>query len=178
MKMKKKLIKNLNISNRNLYINFYSNYMIYNYLNNYNLKFFFLYISNKKYYLKNKKKILFFNKINIYNKYINLNKVFYFKNSNLPIVNLKNKFFNNFNNTNGFSFIQKKLLCFTDLNSNSNNTYFTDKKINYINLNNKNLLSNDLIYKELFFIIFLVNIIKLFEFYKIILNLVYLNIKI
>ena len=39
--MKKKFLKNQPILNRNIYINFYSNYLIYNYLNNYNLKFFF-----------------------------------------------------------------------------------------------------------------------------------------
>ena len=182
MKMKKKYIKNLNILNRNIYINFYSNYMIYNYLNNYNLKFFFYYLIKKTYYLKNKKKILVFNKVNAYNKSIILNNSLYFKNVNFKLTNFKDKFFNNANSkfVKVYSFINKKILYFNSnsLTNKTDSTLILSNNYKFINLNNKTIVNLNLLYKEIFFIIFILNLLKLFEFYKLILNLTYLNIKI
>lgn len=177
--MKKKYLKNLNILNRNMYINFYSNYMIYNYLNNCNLKFFFYFLLKKKYYLKNKKKILIFNKSNIYYKYININKQLFFNNINISLINLKNKFFYEIKPQTSYNFINNKLLFFNNKNNNNlNSNIILNKTINYINLNNKININLDLLYKEIFFILFLLNLIKIFEFYKLLINLIYINIKI
>lgn len=183
MKMKKKSIKSLNILNRNIYINFYSNYMIYNYLNNYNLKFFFYYLMKKSYYLKNKKKILVFNKLSIYKKSITLNNSFYFKNTNFKLTNFKDKFFNaNFNKfTKVYNFINKKILYFNTNNSlsnKSNSSLIISQNHRFINLDNKVIIDINLLYKEIFFIIFILNLLKLFEFYKLLISLTYLNIKI
>lgn len=155
--------------------------MIYNYLNNYNLKFFFYYLIKKTYYLKNKKKILVFNKINTYNKSIILNNSLYFKNTHFKLTNFKDKFFNTNNIfTKTYSFINKKILYFNS-NSSINKTDSTlvlSNNYKFINLNNKTIIDLNLLYKEVFFIIFILNLLKLFEFYKLILNLTYLNIKI
>lgn len=156
--------------------------MIYNYLNNYNLKFFFYYLIKKTYYLKNKKKILIFNKINTYNKNLVLNNIFYFKNTSFKVVNFKDKFFNISNKKfiKTYSFINKKLLCFNNINTidKINSSLVLSNNYKFINLNNKNMLSLNLLYKEIFFLIFMLNLLKLFEFYKLLINLTYLNIKI
>jgi hypothetical protein len=156
--------------------------MIYNYLNNYNLKFFFYYLIKKTYYLKNKKKILVFNKINSYNKSMILNNTFYFKNTNFKNINFKDKFFINLNNKFAkiYTFINKKILYYNINNPivQTNSTLILSNNYKFINLNNKAIINLNLLYKEIFFIIFILNLLKVFEFYKLILNLTYLNIKI
>lgn len=153
--------------------------MIYNYLNNYNLKFFFYFLLKKKYYLRNKKKILIFNKSNVYNKYKTINKQLFFNNVNIPLVNLKNKFFYEIKPQTNYNFINNKLLLFNNKNNNSlNSNVILDKTTNYVNLNNKVNINLDLLYKEVFFILFLLNLIKIFEFYKLLINLLYINIRI
>jgi hypothetical protein len=135
----------------------------------------------KNYYLKNKKKILVFNKSNIYKKSIILNNNLYFRNTNLKLINFKDKFFNtNFNKFDKvYSFINKKILYFNSNSINkSDSSVILNKNINFINLNNKAIIDINLLYKEIFFIIFVLNLLKLLEFYRLLINLTYLNIKI
>ena len=182
--MKKKFLKNQTTLNRNIYINFYSNYLIYNYLNNYNLKFFFFFILKKKYYLKNKKKVIYLNISDVRNKHTVLNKQFKFLNTNFNRISTKDKFFQSVKPSNvNYSFISKQvsLLSNNTKNKNSNGIFINNKNLNYIDLNgnvNSQVGKLTLIYKEVVSILFILNLIKLFEVYKTILNLIYLNIKI
>lgn len=174
--MKKKLIKNLSTLNRNISINFYSNYMIYNYLNNYALKFYFYFLLKKKYYLKNKKKILFYNKSSSYSNCTSLAKELFFFNANKAQSNFKNKFFNNNTKLNPLSFLNNKFLLNKDKIGKSNNSVILTNTFNYVSLHNKDYL---ILYKELFYIIFIISLIKLIENYKTLVNLIYfLQIKI
>jgi hypothetical protein len=181
--MRKKFLKNQPILNRNIYINFYSNYLIYNYLNNYNLKFFFYFLSKKRYYLKNKKKITYLNSLNIRNKCIVLNKQFKFSNTRINKITTKDKFFQSVKASSiNYSFINNQLPTLKNTTQNVNtNAYISNKSLNYIvlsnNLNNQ-LCKLTLIYKEVMCILFILNLIKIFEIYKTIINLIYLNIKI
>ena len=156
--------------------------MIYNYLNNYNLKFFFFYLAKKTYYLKNKKKILIFNKLNTYTKSIALNNSLNFNNTDFKQLNFKDKFFTGTNSkfSKVYSFINKKILFFNskDIINKTDSTLILSNNYKFIKLNNKNIVDLNLLYKEIFFVIFVLNLLKLFEFYKLVLNLTYLNIKI
>lgn len=185
MKMKKKLIKKQNILNRNIYINYYSSFIIYNYLNNYNLKFFFYFLKKKKYYFNNKIKF----KLNIQKlqKFNSLtNKVLInFKKSDYYLNKSKDKFFNQiklqynlFFNNNKFTFINKSV----DLNNNNNtNILYNINNCKILVLNNikyKNNLLNyyfnrNFIYKELLIVSYLLTLLKLLEIYKILINLHY-----
>lgn len=184
MKTRKKFSKNQAILNRNIYINFYSNYLIYSYLNNYNLKFFFYFLLKKKYYLRNKKKIICLTTLDVRNKYTLLNNQFKFLNTNLAKISTKDKFFQTPQTAKtNYSFVNKQIsLLSNSVNNKSSNSsiFMVSKNFNYIGLNNNStqIYRLMLIYKEVLAILFILNLVKLFEVYKVILNLVYLNIKI
>lgn len=174
MKMKKKLTKKLNILNRNTYINFYSNYNIYNYLNNHNLKLFFYFLQKKKYYFKTNKNLNNQLTKNISNQTFSL---FNFLNYNLNTIYIesnKDKFFLAKQFDKKISFLKNKLIL---KNNYQNNNQIIFSKHNFF-LNNQNLQLKNLVsfwYKELFTLIFLVNVLKIFELYKVIVNLLFLR---
>lgn len=162
--MRKKLQKKLNILNRNIHIKNYSNYLIYSYLNNYNLKLFFYYLNKKNYYIKNLKnfnsqiKLCSFNNLKLKNNtYLNYN----FKSYN----NLKNKFFTSSQMTQSY---MVNINTSISLNSEYflNNGYIIDS-----NDFNQNLTIN--IYKELVTLNFIISLSKIWELYKIIIMLFY-----
>lgn len=171
--MKKKLIKKLNFSNRNIHIKYYNNYLIYSYLNNYNLKLFFYYLSKKR-KLKNINKycIRFYKYLNL--RYLTLfNNLYIEKNFNF-LFNYKNKYFMNTNNIQNNNFIlNNKLKIISEktfyrcLNSNYNSYVYKIININYLNIFN--------VYNTLFFIFYFMNLIKIYEFYKNFINIIYFN---
>jgi hypothetical protein len=113
-----------------------------------------------------------------------LNKQFKFLNTNFNRISTKDKFFQSVKPSNvNYSFISKQvsLLSNNTKNKNSNGIFINNKNLNYIDLNgnvNSQVGKLTLIYKEVVSILFILNLIKLFEVYKTILNLIYLNIKI
>lgn len=172
MKMRKKYINKASILNQNIYINFYSNYIIYNYLNNYNLKYFFYFVNSKKYYFKNKKNIQIVNKENLNLKLILLKSQLNFNKSNFYSNNYKNKFFILNENKVKYLYLQNKI----ELNNIGEKNMYISKDKKYIDINNNIALINlDILYKEFFIILFLINILKIFEFYKSFINILYLN---
>lgn len=178
MKMKRRYIKKLDILNRPIHIKNYRNYLIYNYLNNYNLKFFIYFIKNKNYLFKNKNYLLLLQKQNLILKFALYNQLYFIK-SKFYTLNGKDKFYSSnekktikqyyFNNKIELSknkdILNKNTLYLTNIN----NTIHIDinNVISVINLNE--------FYKELFIILFLLNILKIFEFYKSLMNLVYIK---
>jgi len=169
--MRKKLLKKINTLNQNIYIKNYSNFLIYNYLNNLNLKLFFYFFKNKKYFFKNIKNIKLSLASNLNFKKNNLKQIIsvesnsFYNNSNF------NKFYNNENKVN-YCVYNNNLVNTNIKNSNfiynSNVKYYSINK----NFNKNNFLY--IVYKELFSLLFLLNLIKIFEFYKNCINLIYL----
>lgn len=164
--MRKKLQKKLNILNRNIHIKNYSNYLIYSYLNNYNLKLFFYYLNKKNYYIKNLKK--FNSQISLSNlSNLNLKNNNYLDYSFKSYNNLKNKFFSS-NQP-----IKNQMI---DINTSITNTseYFLNS--NYIvDSNDLNKILSINIYKELIVLNFILSLTKIWEFYKIIIILFYIS---
>jgi len=173
--MKKKLLKKINILNQNIYIKNYSNYLIYNYLNNLNLKLFFYYFKNKKYYFKNIKNIKFNLNKNIWLKKKILNQCIYIKNNTFYNNSNFNKFYNNKNKFN-YLIYKNKL---TNSNIKTNQIIYNSNINYYINSNNNMISINNWIYNiyiELFSILFIVNMVKVLELYKICNKIIYLTI--
>lgn len=177
--MRKKFQKKLNISNRNLYIKFFTNYKIFNYSHNYHLKFFFFFLKKKKYYFKYK---LILNKnlkssinTNILSKKLYLNFIKNSKNS----TNNKNKFFNsNFTKQKVFQFNKELEINYSNKVLN-NNILYNSNNNNYVSLTHFNGLLNLLnLYKGLMSVIYIYCFLKYLEIYKIVINLIYYNIKI
>nr|YP_009512647.1 hypothetical protein [Uronema marinum]AXJ93339.1 hypothetical protein [Uronema marinum] len=139
--------------------------MIYSYLNNYNLKLFFYYLNKKNYYIKNIKKINFsiksFNKLNL------INNTNYLDYSFKSYDSLKNKFFLNTSSN--------KTSIFNINTTVSNDSDFLLNGNYVINSSAINSLSSVNFYKELIIFNFILTFIKIWEFYKIILMVWYLN---
>ena len=139
----------------------------------------------KKYYLSNKKKVIHLNVLDTRNKSIALNMQFKFLNTSCNKTVAKSKFFQSMKTSiDSYGFINNKLPLFNSKVNNQNkinNGSFTiSKNLNYVDLNvsNTQTCKLNLIYKEIMSILFILNLVKLFQVYKTILNLVYLNIKI
>lgn len=168
MKMKKKLIKKVNILNRTIHINFYSNYILYNYLNNYNLKYYFLFNSRRKNYFKlvNNFKLIFTKNSNLN---LNLKTNFNLVKSNMYINNGRDKFFKTLpQDSNHYYFKNYK---FTQTQKEKGN--FIILLNNNILINNSILYNSIILYKELMVAIFLLNLSKIFEIYKIVILLTF-----
>lgn len=173
--MRKKLIKKLNILNRNTYINFYSNYNIYTYLNNHNLKLFFYFLNKKKYYFKNANTLKSNVSNNVKLNYFVFNTNLNYSLNDMYISNYKDKFFNNEIRKKKITHLNNKLNLENSNVFNKNTLYINKDKL-LLNTNNINLSANiNVFYKELFVLIFLINIVKIFELYKVMLNLIYIT---
>jgi len=174
------LIKKLNTSNRNIHINRYRSYLIYSYLNNYNLKLFFFFLSKKYAYCKNIKLVVnSFRKL----KLVSLgfkNNLFVEKNLNVH-NSLKDKYFtpkpnepkNSINQDIGTN--QGINIMFRISNNKALSNTLYKKKSFLINksLNSLSLIS---IYKEITIFIFILGLIKQYEYYKILTLLFFINI--
>lgn len=165
--MKRKSIKKVNILNRTIHINFYSNYILYNYLNNYNLKYYFLFNSKRKNYSKlvNNFKLIFTKNSSLS---LNLKSNFNLIKSNMYINNQRDKFFKILPKDSNYYYFK-----------NYKFTQIQEEKGNFIITPNNNILINNLIvydsitlYKELMTVIFLLNLSKIFEIYKIVILLI------
>ena len=173
MKMKKKLTKKLNILNRNIHINYYNNYLIYSYLNNYNLKLYFYYLKKKCNNLNTIYNITKLYKFLNYKYFFLLNNLYIKKNFSF-FFNLKNKYFFNKQNEKYITIFNNKLLISTNQSDYyfyllNENKYFC--KLEPLESNNK--LFNFL---GLIWVIFFLNMIKIYDNYKNIINLTLLNI--
>lgn len=173
MKTKKKLIKKLNFLNRNTHINYYDNYLIYSYLNNYNLKLYFYYLIKKK---QIKKISNYYNKFYTYlnSRYLVLINNFYIEKNFNFLFNYKNKyFFNNFSQNNKFIYSNK-----LKLSSSKNNYKYNTNKFNFYiyKIVNKNYFNIYFIYNTLFILFYLLNLIKIYDFYKSFINFMYFNV--
>lgn len=162
--MRKKLQKKLNILNRNIHIKNYSNYLIYSYLNNYNLKLFFYYLNKKSYYIKNLKNFNYqikqYNLCNLKlknNTYLNYN----FKSYN----NLKNKFFTS-------NQITQNQMININTSVTNNSEYFLNNSYIVETANLNKILLIDF-YKELVVLNFMLSLTKIWELYKIVIMLFY-----
>ena len=160
MKMKKKYIKKLDILTRPTHIKNYRNYLIYNYLNNYNLKFFIYFFKNKNYFFKNKNYFLLLQKQNLSLKFSLYNQL-YFSKSKFYILNGKDKFYSSSEKTIKQYYFNNKIELFKNKDIlNKNTLHLTNKSnTNYIDINNIiSIINLNEFYKELFIIIFLLNI--------------------
>lgn len=168
MKMKKRSIKKVNILNRTIHINFYSNYILYNYLNNYNLKYYFLFNSKRKNYSKlvNNFKLIFTKNSNLN---LNLKAGFNLVKSNMYINNQKDKFFKIVPKDSNYYYF--KNYKFTQIQGKGGNFVISPNNNTLIN----NLVAFDsvILYKELVTVIFLLNLSKIFEIYKIMILLIF-----
>ena len=173
--MKKKLIKKVNILNQTTHINFYSNFILYNYLNNYNLKYYFLFNSKRKNYKRIITKFRNLVTKNIDNT-LNLKMRFNLGKSNIYLNNQKDKFFkNNEALLNKNLSYQEGNYHYSDIHNKVDN-FIINKKGKYL-LNDLSVFNTIILAKELMAIIFILNLSKLFEMYKIIILLTFFSIK-
>ena len=161
MKMRKKLIKKLNILNQTIHINYYNNYNLYNYYNNYNLKFYYLYETKRTNYRKYIKYITFFFKSNVLRQQLIKSKFNLIK-SFMYSINQKNKFYKNEKKINFYRF---KNYQFKESINKYN--YKIEKNSSYL-VTDINLFNIIILYKEIIIISFLLNLAKVYEYYKII----------
>jgi hypothetical protein len=169
--MRKKLIKKVNILNRTTHINYYSNYILYNYLNNYNLKYYFLFNLKRKNYSRyiNKFKLLLSK--NVGNSIL-LKRNFNLIKSNMYINNQKDKFFklSEINNNQHYYYKNYNYSKSTSINNN----FLVNSEGNYL-INNLSVYNTIILYKELLVVVFILNLSKIFEVYKILTLLVFFN---
>jgi len=168
--MKKNITKKINTLNRNIHINGYRNYLIYSYLNNYNLKLFFLTISKKRTYCKNIKLVInTFRKLKLVS--LNFKGNMYIE-KNFDIYNsLENKFFSLKANNRCNQSVNIKFKMSNAKESKNvsliNNNFFIYDKLSLINTINT--------YKEISIFVFLINLSKQYEYYKILTLLFFVN---
>lgn len=169
--MKKKLIKKVNILNRTTHINFYSNYILYNYLNNYNLKYYFLFNTKRRNYSKfvSKFKLIFSKNIN---NNLNIKSNFNLSKSDMYINNQKDKFFKPINQISSNYYYYKNYK-YSQTNTQSGNFLIT-KNSDFL-INDLSIFNTLILYKELMTVTFLLNLSKIFEIYKILTLLVLFN---
>ena len=160
MKMKKKFQKKSIILNRNIHIKNYNNYLIYSYLNNYNLKLFFFFLQKKKNYIKN---LNFWKSLLLKSNYTNFSKITNHKLNKNLISTFKNKFFDN------LYYLENKN---KQVNENSNLINYNNYLCNNVELNN--FLNNDFL-KDIILLNFIQNLLKTYEIYKVITLLLYIK---
>jgi len=164
--MKKKLIKKVNILNQTTHINYYNNYILYNYLNNYNLKYYYLYAikrNNYNKYLINSKKFLKFN----LNNALAVHSRFNLSKSTMYLKNQKDKFFKSDLKKNAYYL---KNYQYEKIQSNQYN--FNVSKTSKQLITDLNIFNLVTLYKELIIIAFILNLSKIYEYYKILVLLV------
>ncbi len=165
--MKKKYLRKLNFLNRNISIKNYNNYLIYSYLNNYSLKLFFFF-EKKNFSQLNKKLIKNFDN-NIKKNFISKNNKLFLEKKNYNSYNWKNKFF-----------YRNRITSLT-VNATTKLILKPDEEMtiggltkNYI-YSLKILETSITLFKELILFSFILNLLKIYEYYKIAIILNFLN---
>lgn len=165
--MKKKYLKKLNFLNRNISIKNYNNYLIYSYLNNYSLKLFFFF--EKKNFSRLNKKLIKNLNSNIKDNFILKNSLLFLEKKNQNSYNWKNKFFYK-NNINKLTVAANTKL----ITKPSEKMAIGGLIKNYI-YSFKTLETNLNVFKELILFSFILNLLKVYEYYKVTIILNFLN---